>query len=101
METLKDGKAPKFDIIASTHSRQRKTGGELLVLKNVSLSGIKGESARFVVPEEFKREDTAVYLTKNPHHRENKTKNILLDNREIRKVHIRFIQFYNNKQIIQ
>lgn len=101
METLKNGFVPKFDLIATTYSDQRGTGGDLLVLKNISLSGIKGDKKTFDVPAEFQRETISTTLMKNPRHRENKTKNILMANREIRKVHIRFILFYNNKQILQ
>lgn len=101
METLVAGESPRFDIIASTYDQGRDTGGKLLVLKNVKLSHLNGKSKN-AVPDEFKRPNEFVpKVNKNPHHKENRTKNFMLPNGEIRKAHIHFILFFNNQQIIQ
>lgn len=101
METMVDGMPPRFNIIACTCDVERNTGGKLLVLNNVKLSHLNGVK-KFVVPDEFKREqEYAPKVSRNPHHKENRTKNFTLPNNEIRKVHIHFILFFNGKQIIQ
>lgn len=101
METLVDEMPPRFNIIACTYDVERNTGGKLLVLNNVKLSHLNGVK-KFVVPDEFKREqEYAPKVSRNPHHKENRTKNFTLPNNEIRKVHIHFILFFNGKQIIQ
>lgn len=101
METFEDGMPRRFNIIACSYDVERKTGGKLLVLNNVKLNHLNGVR-KFVVPDEFKREQTyELKVARNPHHKENRTKNFQLPNSEIRKAHIHFILFYNGKQIIQ
>jgi hypothetical protein len=39
-------------------------------------------------------------VSKNPHHFENATRNIKLQNGELRKIHIRLIRIFNNKKVI-
>lgn len=100
METLVDGKPPKFSVVACNFSRDKNTGGDITEYKDVTLNGLKADSANRV-PEEFRRERSFTNTKINPKHRENKTLNLRLPNGEIRKVHKRFLLKYNDKQILQ
>jgi hypothetical protein len=101
MEAVNDGIPARFDLVVCTFSEERNTGGEILELNNVRMSGFAKQAQNKIAPE-FLREQTKFENEKrNPHHRENKTKNVLLANGQTRKIRIRFILFYNNLQIIQ
>ena len=101
METPVDGMPRKFDLTCISFDAQRGTGGEVLNFKNVTLTDVKLAPRVGSVPDEFKREQPVmVSLNRNPHHRENKTKNLRLANGQIRKVHIRFITHYNGFKIL-
>ena len=101
METVSDGIPARFDLVVRTFSVERNTGGELLEFKNVRMSGFKKEVQSKIAPEFLRAQLPFDNVKINPHHRENKTKNILLANGQTRKIRIRFILFYNNLQVIQ
>lgn len=101
MEKFVGDNPARFNIIACTYDQERNTGGKLLILNNVKLSHLNGVG-KITVPEEFlRKQEYAPRVKRNPHHNENRTKNFSLPNSEIRKAHIHFILFFNNKQIIQ
>ena len=100
METPVDGLARKFSLKVITYDDQRGTGGELMEFKECTLLGVKNEYKNSI-PEEFRREQPALLLmTKDPHHRIHKTRNIRLKNGQVRKIHIRFITHFDGKQIL-
>lgn len=101
METVSDGIPARFDLVVCTYSEDRGTGGELLELNNVRMSGFAKQQQSKIAPEFLRVQPKFENEKRNPHHRENKTKNILLANGQTRKIRIRFILFYNNLQVIQ
>lgn len=101
MEAVTDGIPARFDLIVRTFSEERNTGGELLELNNVRMSGFAKQQQSKIAPEFLREQPKFDNVKRNPHHRENKTKNILLANGQTRKIRIRFIMFYNQMQVIQ
>jgi hypothetical protein len=100
METPVDGLARKFSLNVITYDDQRGTGGELLSFTECTLLGVKTEYTN-TIPEEYRREQPALALmSKDPHHRVHKTRNIRLKNGQVRKIHIRFITHFDGKQIL-
>lgn len=102
MKTLDaNGKAVAFDIKVRTLNRYSKTGGKL---KHYT-------TAKLVMAEENKNVNSVMSLRyapkpvvttrRNPRHFENKTRNIkVLPQNQIKKIHIRYIIEFNNKQVI-
>ena len=101
MEAVNDGIPARFDLVVCTYSQERNTGGEILELNNVRLSGFAKQQQSKIAPEFLREQPQFENEKRNPHHRENKTKNILLANGQTRKIRIRFIMFYNKMQVIQ
>ena len=100
MESTVEGRPMQFDLTVISFDDKRKTGGELMEFKKVSLNDVKFDYKQ-TVPEQFRREQPVrISLSKNPKHRENKTKNLRLANGQIRKIHIRFITQFNSMQVI-
>jgi hypothetical protein len=103
MEKLDDKGFPvRFSIVCWTYSESRGTGGEEVSYKNVCLNDVRADVPN-PVKEEFRREkpiSVAKSSPRNPHHFANKTRNLRLENNQIRKIHIRFIKSFNGKQII-
>jgi len=100
MNTLDaNGKAVPFSIKFRTYNKFSKTGGKLKFYKE----------AKQVMKEENKFADSINSLRtvpkkkvdrKNPQHFENKTRNIKLPTKQIRKINIRYIIEFNNKKVI-
>jgi hypothetical protein len=101
MEAVSDGIPARFDLVVCTFSEERNSGGDLLEMKNVRLSGFANNIKSKIAPEHLRVQPKFENVKRNPHHRENKTKNVLLANGQTRKIRIRFILFYNQLQVIQ
>jgi hypothetical protein len=100
METAVDGMPCRFSVTAISYDEQRGTGGEILEYKDVCLNDAKIQF-KHAVPVEHRREQPIrVTEVRNPHHRENKTKNLRLANGQIRKIHLRFITHFNGVNVI-
>jgi hypothetical protein len=98
MDTIgEDGKPVIFDIKFVTADRKRGTAGEIIEVKEAR----KCIDVRNGIPVFDKREshnqDTSV--SRNPNHYQNSTRNILLKNGRIRKVHIRLIIEFNGQKV--
>ena len=96
-----EGKAVKFDISVRTFNRNSKTGGTLNSYENAKLvmkeKGMDKDSIYAL--QHFKKPKTPK-IRKNPQHFENKTRNIRLENGEVKKIHIRYIISFNGKKVI-
>lgn len=103
MEKLDEkGYPTRFSITCWTYSESRATGGEEVTYKNVCLNDVRADVPSNI-KEEYRRDkpiSVAASSPRNPHHWENKTRNLRLENNQIRKIHIRFIKSFNGKQII-
>ena len=98
-----EGRAVPFDISYRTLNRNSKTGGKLkyhenakLVMKEKQLDPHSIQALRHFKPSAEKK-NTA---RKNPQHFTNKTRNIRLENGEIKKIHINHIITFNGKKVI-
>lgn len=95
-----EGRAVLFDIAFRTFNRYSGTGGQIrryqnakLVMKEKPLDPTGVEALKYK-KKKVKR------VRKNPHHWENKTRNIRLETGEIKKIHIYFITEFNGKKVI-
>lgn len=95
LETM-DGSAP-FSIDFVTCNKARKTGGEWIHLDNARTHNYisKNETARLA-----KTQPAADVVNKDPRHYQNSTRNLMLSNGEIRKIHIRLIRKLNGKTVL-
>lgn len=98
-----EGRAIKFDISVRSLNKNSKTGGKLkfykdakLVMKEKPLDKNSIYALKNFKPSE-KKEDT---FRKNPQHFQNKTRNIRLENSEIKKIHINHIITFNDLNVI-
>lgn len=74
-----------FSLAVRSFNKQNKFGGKLTIYQNVTL---------LQQPKNKKDFD------KNPNHWENRTRNIKLQNGEIKKINILFITLYNGKEVV-
>lgn len=105
MERLDSRKrAVPFDLVVVTADRKKMTGGELLELKGGVLHGERKslhQDLRIGRIEGGKPQDlNGGKKIKGPNHWENKTRNVLLPNGEVRKVHIRLIVRFNGQRVL-
>lgn len=101
-QTDKKGYPTRFDLVVWSFSETRGLGGEELTYTNVCLNDVKSK-AESKVKEAFRREKPVIITDsspKNPNHWDNKTRNIRLQNGQIRKIHIHFIKSFNQAQIL-
>ncbi len=101
-QTDKKGYPARFDLVVWSFSETRGLGGEELCYTNVCLNDVKSK-AEPKVQAAFRREKPVIITdasAKNPNHWDNKTRNIRLQNGQIRKIHIRFIKSFNQAQIL-
>lgn len=98
-----EGRAVLFDISFRTFNRNSKTGGKMKHLENAKLvmkeKGLDPNSVYALMnfkPSEEKKER----VRKNPQHFQHKTRNIRLENGEIKKANILFIHSFNGKKVI-
>ena len=87
-----DNKPRKFDIKFVTADMNRKTGGEIIEIKNARKC--IGERNKEIIYGSGSRP------SRKPDHYKNSTRNILCENGQIRKVHIRLIIEFNGKKVI-
>jgi hypothetical protein len=86
-----------FSLSFVSCDKKRKKAGEWVEIKS---------AVKFMALD--KNRQTAIEVTqpifkglsKNPHHFENATRNIKLQNGQLRKIHIRLIRVFNNKKVI-
>jgi hypothetical protein len=96
-----EGRAVKFNIAVRTLNKNSKTGGKLneysdakLVMKEKGLDRDSIYALQNFKPSKEQKEK------KNPHHFSNKTRNIRLENGEVKKIHINYIINFNGKKVI-
>ncbi|PSR53911.1 hypothetical protein AHMF7605_10470 [Adhaeribacter arboris] len=92
-------KAQPFDIVYCTADVKKGTGGEIKVRNGCRLSGIKKVNTEPAEPTETVPVP-AGKTSKNPHHFENATRNIIKANGAVRTVHIFLILQFNGKKVI-
>lgn len=92
------GNPLKFDLVVRSFSRQNKTGGKLNFYNGVQKPKPKGGQKS--VLNFLKKLHSPTKARKNPNHFENRTRNIELENGEIRKVNLLFIIKFNGKYVI-
>jgi len=92
-----DGKPVKFQVKFVTADRIRCTGGEIIEIQ----SGRKcvGNRNGKTVFDTRQKADESSSISRQPNHWANSTRNILLANGAIRKVHIRLIIEFNNQKV--
>lgn len=95
MLTYLDSGQP-FSLSFVTYDKKRGTGGEWINVKSAVKFMAKGNQTKSIEAAQ----PSFTMLSKNPKHFENSTRNIKLQNGEIRKVHIRLIRLFNNKTVI-
>jgi hypothetical protein len=91
-------KPVKFQMKFVTANRQNGTGGEIIEVKGARKCSGKTKEGRpiFSFPKNSADRDKAA---RDPRHWTHSTRNILLPNGQIRKVHIRLITEFNNKKV--
>jgi hypothetical protein len=87
------GKPIPFDLTCITADRVRKTGGDILELKSASLTRKNKKLPRYV-------REIGIPKKKRQNHWHNQTRNILLPNGQVRKVHIRLIVMFNGNPVV-
>lgn len=97
MDRLDDqGKPIKFNIKFVTANRKERTGGEIIEIKGGrKCVDVKEDKPVF----DTRKSVSEPKLHKNPNHWVNSTRNILLPNGRIRKVHIRLIIEFNDQKV--
>lgn len=98
----KEGRAVTFDISFRTFNRNSKTGGKLKYFENAKLvmkeKGIDPNSVYAL--QHFKPSEKKKVVKKNPNHYDQKTRNIRLENGEVKKLHYMFIETFNGKNVL-
>lgn len=93
-----DGKPASFDVKFVTMDLKRGTGGEIIEVKGVRKT--VGKRNGVAVMDTRERQTPAEERERrNPNHFLNSTRNILLPNGELRKLHIRLIIEFNGKKV--
>lgn len=92
-QTDRHGRPVPFDLTVVTANRGKKTGGELLELKGCTLARLDPRTPAIV------KQAATPGAKKTPRHYQNATRNLLLPNGEVRKVHIRLIILFNQQPV--
>lgn len=92
------GKPIKFQIRFVTANRDHGTGGEIIEIKDGRKCSGKTKSGEPIF-QKTKTVSVKDSVTRNPNHWVNSTRNILLPNGQIRKVHIRLIIEFNHQKV--
>jgi hypothetical protein len=85
-----------FSLSFVSYDKKRKSGGEWVEIKSAVKFMAKNSSGQSIESAQ----PTFKGVIKNPHHFENATRNIKLQNGQLRKIHIRLIRVFNNKKVI-
>jgi len=91
-------KPVRFQLKFVTADRQHGTGGEIIEIRDARKCSGKGKNGEpiFQKPRAIVEKEK---VSKNPNHWVNSTRNFLLSNGQIRKVHIRLIIEFNNQKV--
>ncbi|MCX6305527.1 MAG: hypothetical protein NT040_11215 [Bacteroidetes bacterium] len=87
-----------FQIRFVTADRANKTGGQIIEVKDARKCAVGNRKGKPVFDTRIKKEATPK-ISRNPGHWSNSTRNILLANGGVRKVHIRLIIELNNQKV--
>ena len=90
-----DGGQP-FGLAFITADTRKETGGELIILAKAWKHNVLTHTERLAL----RRSQPKTEWRKNPNHYENSTRNIRLENGDIRKVHLRLMRVFNGKTIL-
>lgn len=90
----------KFNLTVCTYDEKKKSGGERIEYKNARLQSGRKPIVKDNATAALLMSDQEKIITKNPHHKINCTRNIVLPSGSIRKIHIRLIEKFNNKPVI-
>ncbi|WP_340074542.1 hypothetical protein [Leptobacterium sp. I13] len=90
------GKAVPFDIAFRSLQRNSKTGGKFYEYKQAR----KFRSEKSNKHLSIKTVQTAEIIKRNPNHFHNRTRNLVLQNGDIKKIHIRLIISINGQKVI-
>lgn len=90
------GRPLPFDITFRTLQRNSKTGGKLYTYKQV----VKYRKLKSDNPNYLKQVQTPAKRHRNPNHFANRTRNLELQNGDIKTVHIRLIITVNGLKVI-
>jgi hypothetical protein len=92
------GKPVRFQLKIVTADRRKKTGGQIIEMKDACKCSVRTKQGKEIFP--VKRNfPTTDRVSKDPHHWINSTRNILLPNGEKRTIHIRLIIEFNHKRV--
>jgi hypothetical protein len=93
----KTGKPYPFDISFRTLNRNSKKGGRLLTYLRVK----KFQSVKKILDTKslIKAIQSEARVNRNPEHYSNRTRNLELQNGELKKIHIRLIDTINGKKM--
>ena len=94
-----DGKPSRFQIRFVTADRSLGTGGDIIEISNGRKCVGLNKQGSPVFDLRTKSPSIDSRIKKDPRHWVNSTRNILLENGKIRKVHIRLISEFNNQKV--
>ena len=92
-----EGNPVRFQIRFVTANKSNKTGGEIIEVQDARKC-IGNRNGEIVFDKREKTADNSE-ISRNPNHFANSTRNIILANGGIRKVHIRLIIEFNNQKV--
>jgi len=98
-KTGTDGKPLKFQIRFVTADRSLGTGGDIIEISNGRKCIGLNKQGSPVFDLRTQSPSTDSRIKKDPRHWVNSTRNILLENGKIRKVHIRLIIEFNKQKV--
>lgn len=87
------GKPTRFSLAVRSFNKFSKTGGRLLKYNNATLVFLEEKTNAGIY------KDIETKNSKNPNHLLNRTKNILLADGSIKKIHIRLMVEFNGKKV--
>ena len=86
-----------FSLAFVTCDQKKQTGGEWIEIHNARKQPF---STARELRAAGKKVPKAKQLSKNPNHYENSTRNIILENGGMRKVHLQLITHFNNMEVL-
>ena len=86
-----------FDFSFITFDKRKKRGGEFITIRGAVKAGMLSKREEQMIID---NQPSSAVSTKKPNHFKNSTRNVILPNKEIRKVHLRLIRVFNNKIVI-
>lgn len=94
----RQGKPIPFSVRVVEYNRQTKQGGRIVNYEGVTLTS--ADRKRRDDPPAVAEADGGNSTKKSPNHYRNKTRNLVLRNGEVRKIHIRLITRFNGHTVI-